>query len=144
MSDDAAAPRVTEFSLFEQLEGDPWTVVLAVGFTDSDGNTGTGTIEFFVNGASSGEPLDLEPLFLPAALDTNATAGRFAVPIRFPEGASDGTSLRLGIQLLDATDLRSNCYSMRLDFDVTQVSMQANGPCWLATRQAAAPMGLWN
>ena len=45
------APRLTDFALVGQLEGDPWTIILSADFEDSDGNLGPdGDVELFLGG----------------------------------------------------------------------------------------------
>ena len=113
------APVITDFSLVDTLNGDPWTLIFSVAFTDSNGDLGRlGKAELFLNGNDQPERIDLAEIFSQSAISTDATQGTLAIPLRFGETLSDGTQVNLGLQLLDANSFRSNCYSLELFFGV--------------------------
>jgi hypothetical protein len=135
-TDNANAPTVSSFSVLskdQQIPGDPWTVVFGVHFADLDGDLGVGgRAEFYLN--SNVEPMDheLDQVFRQNGLLSNATEGAFWVHLRFAEATvDDGTQVRLGIQLVDTADLRSNCYTLDLKFDVyPAASLERSVPAW--------------
>ena len=115
----AEAPVITDFNLVDTLNGDPWTLIFSVAFTDSNGDLGKlGKAELFLNGNDEPERIDLEEIFSQSAVASDATEGTLAVPLRFGETVTDGTQVNLGLQLLDANSFRSNCYSLELFFEV--------------------------
>ncbi len=119
------APEVVNFDLFGQLDGDPWTLIFEIQFTDANGDLGGGRAEFFTQGSRSGGDVELNRPFLQAGLDLSAREGTIGIPLRFGEGGvNDGDSTRLGVQLVDLNGDRSNCFSLRLDFSVRIVRAQ--------------------
>ena len=113
------APRLTDFRLVNQLEGDPWTVILSAQFEDSDGNLGPdGEVELFLGGQFQAPALPVSDAMNAAQVESNATAGTLAMPVRFSEGVSDGSTAMLGIQVVDGSGLRSNCRGVELEFSV--------------------------
>ena len=113
------APRLTDFELVNQLEGDPWTVILSAGFEDSDGNLGpNGQVELFLGGRFQAPALPVLDAMNAAQVDSNATSGTLAMPVRFSEGVTDGSTAMLGIQVVDGSGLRSNCRGVELEFSV--------------------------
>jgi len=118
-ADGSVMPWVSRFRLASQLPGDPWTLVFGISFTDGDGDLGdTGAAEFFVNGYST-TTVDLGQVFALSGVETDARAGEIAVPLRFPDDTSDGSRVRIAVQLLDAAQRRSNCYSLDMNFSVS-------------------------
>ena len=115
----AEAPIITDFSFVESLRGDPWTLIFSVSFTDSNGDLGQlGKAEIFLNGNDTPERIELQEIFSQSAVDSGATQGTLALPLRFGESLSDGTQVNLGLQVLDANSFRSNCFSLDLLFGV--------------------------
>ena len=113
------APVITDFSLVDTLNGDPWTLIFSVAFTDTNGDLGKlGKAELFLNGNDQPERIGLAEIFSQSAIAPDAVEGTLAVPLRFGETVSNGTVVNLGLQLLDANSFRSNCYSLELFFDV--------------------------
>ena len=117
------APSITQMRLVNQLEGDPWTSVFGVGFSDSDGDLGVGTghAEFFLNGKSTVK-VPLPEFFQGGALEGNAKSGELAVPLRFSENVEDQATATLGLQPVDDDGNRSNCYSLDLEFAVSPLN----------------------
>lgn len=113
------APVLRSFGLASQLEGDPWTVILSADFEDSDGNLGPdGSVELFLGGTFQAPALPVIDAMNAAQIDSEAVAGRLAMPVRFSEGVSDGSTAILGIQVVDGSGLRSNCLGVELEFSV--------------------------
>lgn len=121
-SEGSDAPELSVFALDSQMETDPWTLIFSATFADPDGDLGTGRVEFFLNGQASDTSVELRELFRQSGLPLNATGGRFAIPLRFSDTVTDGAKVKLGVQLVDAADLRSNCYSLELNFAVQPVA----------------------
>lgn len=115
------APIIESFDLIGQLEEDPWTLIFAASFADSNGDLGTGMAEFNLNGTRSGSTLELFEVFRSSGLLPASRSGRIAFPLRFSDTVQDGAEVWLGLQLLDTTEQRSNCAAMRLHFDVGAV-----------------------
>lgn len=121
----AGAPRVSRFYVLDQqVPGDPWTVVFGVDFEDSEGDLGGGLAELYMNSATEPSPTQaLAEVMAQSGLPQNATSGSFWMRLRFDESTiEDGTSVWLGLQLLDSAGRRSNCYSVELEFDVQAVA----------------------
>jgi hypothetical protein len=113
------APIITDFSLVETLKGDPWTLIFSLSFTDSNGDLGQlGKAEIFLNGNDTPERIELQEIFSQSAVESGATEGTLALPLRFGESLADGTQVNLGLQILDANSFRSNCFSLDLFFEV--------------------------
>ena len=113
------APMLTDFSLVGQLEGDPWTIILSADFEDSDGNLGPdGDVELFLGGTFQAPALPVSDAMNAAQVAPDALSGRLAMPVRFSEGVSDGSTALLGIQVVDGSGLRSNCLGVELEFSV--------------------------
>ena len=115
----AGAPVLRSFALVGQLEGDPWTVILSADFEDSDGNLGPdGGVELFLGGAFQAPALPVIDAMNAARTSADEVSGRLAMPVRFSEGVSDGSTAILGIQVVDGSGLRSNCLGVELEFSV--------------------------
>ena len=113
------APRLTDFALAGQLEGDPWTIILSADFEDSDGNLGPdGDVELFLGGNFQAPALPVIDAMNAAQVAPDANSGRLAMPVRFSEGVSNGSTAILGIQVVDGSGLRSNCLGVELEFSV--------------------------
>ena len=113
------APILTDFTLVSQLEGDPWTIILSADFEDSDGNLGPdGDVELFLGGTFQAPALPVSDAMNAAQVAPDALSGRLAMPVRFSEGVSDGSTALLGIQVVDGSGLRSNCLGVELEFSV--------------------------
>lgn len=113
------APVLKSFSLVGQLEGDPWTVILSAEFEDTNGNLGPdGDVELFLGGNFQAPALPVVDAMNAAQIDADAVSGRLAMPVRFSEGVSDGSTAILGIQVVDGSGLRSNCLGVELEFSV--------------------------
>lgn len=115
------APVVTLFDLRGQLDGDPWTLIFEVAFEDEDGDLSAGRAEFFLNAERSDTSVALFDVFRQTGLEPDATRGKLGIPLRFADTVQDGASVRLGVQLVDEADHRSNCYSFDLAFSVEQL-----------------------
>ena len=118
-TDDRNAPVLAHMELLEQEVQSPWTLLMALDFTDRDGDLGDGNVLIYV-GASTPVVLPLRDAFTTSELSPNATSGRIGLPLFINQGAVPGdTVLRLGFQLQDARQHYSNCYAMDLFYDVT-------------------------
>jgi hypothetical protein len=105
----------------KQIPGDPWTVVFGIEFEDRNGDLGSGgRAEFYLNDNDEPTPQELDSVFRQSGLASDAESGAMWVTLRFAdETVDDGTRVRLGIQLVDAAELRSNCFTLDLEFDVS-------------------------
>jgi len=118
-SDDRNAPELVHMELLEQSVQSPWTLLMALDFTDRDGDLGDGNVLIYV-GASTPVTLPLADAFRTSELSSDATSGRIGLPLFVNQGAVPGdTVLRLGFQLEDARQHYSNCYAMDLFYTVT-------------------------
>ena len=116
------APRLTDFQLNKQLDGDPWTLIFAATFEDSNGDLGDfGQARFYLSGEQAAT-LSLADIFAQNGVASDATQGVLAMPLRFSETVSDGAQVTLGLQLLDGNSFVSNCYSLGLEFNVEDVN----------------------
>ncbi len=135
-SDDAGAPEVSSFFVLSedrQIPGDPWTVLFGIDFLDPNGDLGeSGAAEFYLNSNPEPTAQPLDRVFRQNGLQPSATEGAFWVTLRFAEATvDDGTRVRLGVQLIDGALLRSNCYTLDLEFDVFPASGRAPAtPAW--------------
>ena len=118
MSDSPTAPRIENIDLVEQLPGDPWQLIFALQFSDSDGDLSPGNVSLFLNRINDPVVFALSDLFLQSGVPLDAGAGTIVVAPRFAETVDDGAKVWLGMQLEDAADQRSNCYGVKLRFDV--------------------------
>jgi hypothetical protein len=118
MSETDSAPVIETFELIGQLDNDPWTRIFATSFSDGNGDVGDGLAEFHLNGVKSGSSLELFEVFRSSGVPSGARSGRIAFPLRFSDTVQDGDEAWLGLQLLDASEQRSNCSALRLHFDV--------------------------
>lgn len=115
----ASAPSIVDATLASQLAEDPWTLVLTLDFSDSDGNLAAGEASFYLGGdANSRSTQPLVTAFKQSALAEDATSGQLVVPLRFDDNVRDGADVDLGIQLSDGGGLHSNCYGLTLHFEV--------------------------
>jgi len=135
-TEDGNAPAVTRFYVLsedKQIPGDPWTVLFGVEFNDITGDLGPGgRAEFYLNSNTEASEQELDRVFRQNGLLPGATEGAFWVYLRFAEETvDDGTQVRLGVQLVDAAELRSNCYTLDLEFDVyPAASLERAMPAW--------------
>lgn len=114
----ATAPVIDAFTSAGQLQGDPWTIILAVDFRDEDGDLGGGRAQFFLNGDGPSTEQPMADIFRQSGLPDGATAGKLGWPLRFGDTVGDGSTVKIGLQLVDAAEQRSNCYRLDLDFKV--------------------------
>ena len=120
-SDSELAPRITDFELNKQLDGDPWTLIFAATFEDSNGDLGElGQARFYLAGEEAAT-LNLKDIFVQNGVDAEANSGVLAMPLRFSETVSDGAQVVLGLQLFDSNSFASNCYSLGLEFNIDDV-----------------------
>ncbi|MBC7792733.1 MAG: hypothetical protein H7Z43_03415 [Clostridia bacterium] len=113
------APTIRDGKLASQLAQDPWTLVVTLDFSDTDGNLAHGNITFYLGGSGdSAARQDLLAAFKQSVLAEDATSGRLVLPLRFDESVGDGERVNLGLQLTDEGGLHSNCYGMTLSFEV--------------------------
>ena len=121
-SSEATAPKITAFNFVRQTPSDPWMLIFATGFADSDGDLGAGHAEVFLDGTAALGSVGLADLFEQSELDTHATSGTVGVPLRFNDQIRDGRQVSVQIQVSDAAAHRSNCYESRLKFSVQEGS----------------------
>ena len=116
------APKITSFELNSQLDGDPWTLIFSATFEDSNGDLGeVGQARFYLGGEEAAT-LSLNDIFVQNGVESDATGGTLAMPLRFSETVSDGAQVVLGLQLFDSNSFASNCYSLGLEFNVDDVN----------------------
>jgi hypothetical protein len=128
-TEDRNAPVLVHVELVEQQVQSPWTLLMALDFTDRDGDLADGNVLVYV-GASTPVVLPLRDAFSTSELSPNATSGRIGLPLFVNQGAVPGdTVLRLGFQLQDARQHYSNCYALDLFYTVTLPDgSQTRGP----------------
>lgn len=111
---DRNAPMLMHVDVVQEPQPNPWTLLLAVDFVDRDGDVGDGNMLIYM-GASSPVILPLAESFATSELKTTATSGRVGVPLTFGQGSvRNDNVVRLGLQLEDAHNHYSNCYSLDL------------------------------
>ena len=114
--------RITDFELNKQLDGDPWTLIFAATFEDSNGDLGElGQARFYLAGEEAAT-LNLDDIFIQNGVDAEANSGVLAMPLRFSETVSDGAQVVLGLQLFDGNSFASNCFSLGLEFNIDDVN----------------------
>lgn len=116
----ADAPLILGMGVASQVPSDPWRVVLATDFVDWSGDLSGGNAELYTNHSPAvSNTYALTTLFMSSGgVPSDATSGRFALPVRFAPNTVDGASLHLGTQLVDAAGHRSNCYVLDLTFSL--------------------------
>lgn len=127
-SDRQEAPHITELTFSGQLDEDPWTTVLALAFTDSNGNLGRATapencalettrvVEVYIEGREPALRLCTFTLFRASGVLPSATSGEIGLPLRFTRSGPGEVNFWVGVQLVDAGALRSNCYAAELEY----------------------------
>lgn len=121
-SESDMAPKLTDFQLNKQLDGDPWTLIFAATFEDSNGDLGeVGQARFYLSGQEAAT-LSLKDIFAQNGVPADANEGVLAMPLRFSETVSDGAQVVLGLQFFDSNSFASNCYSLGLEFNVEDVN----------------------
>ena len=117
----ANAPMIVGMDLTQQIQNDPWRLVLATDFVDYSGDLGTGMVHFYSNHNTAPTlSQSLATIFESSGgLDPNSVQGRVALLLRFPQTTVSNSQLHLGTQLVDAAQNRSNCYVMDLRFLLT-------------------------
>jgi len=122
VSDETNAPKLVAFYVLpdeKQMPGDPWTVLFGVESKDANGDLGGGQAEFFLNSETEATKQDLDTVFRQSGVELDATRAEVYMTLRFAENTvDDGAQVRLGLQLVDAQGLRSNCFTLELEFDV--------------------------
>ncbi len=124
----AGAPVINNIQLSQPLVKNPWQVAMAIDFSDSGGDLGNGYAFLYINGLSPPKAFPLSGYFATSEVDPNATEGTFG--LYFPltvDQIPDGSIWLLETQLEDASKedpngLRSNCYQLRLEFDINPVA----------------------
>ncbi len=107
--------------LIEQVPNDPWRIVLAANFVDTDGDLSAGVVNFYSNHSTSltlSQPMS-RVFNTSGGIDPNAQVGRVGLLLRFPQDTLNDSQLHLGTQLVDAASNRSNCYTIDLGFNLT-------------------------
>ena len=116
----AGAPLILGMALVEQVSNDPWRIILAADFADTDGDLGGGVVNFYSN--HNTEPTLSQSLSrvygTSGGIDPNAQTGRLGLLLRFPQNTLSDSQLHLGTQLVDAASNRSNCYTIDLGFNL--------------------------
>jgi len=84
-------------------------LLLEVDFDDPDGDLGEGFLEVFIDGQSTSLGLlDLSPIFVRNAVDTDATSGTLAIPLELALEEDtlppSGTTFSVGFRATDAAD----------------------------------------
>lgn len=116
------APRLLHGEMLASPPDDPWALIFAFTFADSDGDLADGDLLIF-SGSGVPSQMPLQDAFVASELALNATAGRIAVPLNLSQGgAQDDTVMRLGFQVKDAKGQYSNCYSFDIHVDISQAS----------------------
>ncbi len=123
-SDADNAPRLVGMKLVQRaVPSDPWQLVFVLDFRDKDGDLSGGFAQVFLNGKRHESTVALLEIFRQSALANDATSGQLTLPLRFDESSvSDGAKVELAVQVVDSATLRSNCYSMDLEFSVKTAS----------------------
>lgn len=92
-----------------QTREDPFTLTLAVNFSDPDGDLGTGTYSVYVDGLRTDGPNLLWKHFEAAGLAMNATEGTLVLPAPVQlTGIYSGKTFIVGIDVRDEAGNQSN------------------------------------
>ena len=119
----AGAPVIESFYVLDtQVPGDPWTVIFGVDFTAQAGTLGDGQAEFYLNNSDTPTSQGLVDVFRQSGVALTETQGSIWMALRFASNVSDGTDVRIGLQLVDPEGTRSNCYTLKLEFAVAPVA----------------------
>ena len=110
-------PEIRNLTLLRQNHpDDPWSLVFALDFSDPQGAVGGGDVHMYVGGKNTTFPL--LDYFEQSEVAFDATAGTVAIPLHFSDSVRDASTVPLGMQLVNALALRSNCYALDLKFTV--------------------------
>ena len=131
---DADSPQITRFTRVGTYPDDPWTLVLAIEFSQAAATLKDGSALLYLGASQEPLRLPLRQPFAQIEQPDGATSGRLGLLFPFNSGVvQDGDQLRLGVQLEDGAKphpdgKRSNCYSLDLSFEVSPATrLQAVG-----------------
>jgi hypothetical protein len=142
----ATAPKITAYWVLppeSQIPGDPWTILFGVDFEDQNGDLAAGSAESYLNDSTTAATQTLDQVFRQSGLVADATSGSMWITLRFAENTVDnGARIKLGLQLIDAADQRSNCFTLDLEFAVKTAADTGLGRLlrW-ASREACTARG---
>jgi hypothetical protein len=119
---DGVTPSLSNFRFVGQAEDSPLVLLLAVDFSDGDGDLGAGSLETFIDDRpTSAGALPLTALFLESDVPLDATSGtlRFVLELAFADDAAeDGASFALGCRATDAAQRSSSTQTVKLTLDL--------------------------
>lgn len=134
----ATAPHLLHGELLASPPDDPWALIFAFTFEDTDGDLSDGKLLIF-SGSGAPSEMPLQDAFVASALALNATSGRIAVPLNLSQGGvQDDTVMRLGFQVQDTKGQYSNCYSFDIHVDISQASNLLSAPKQVLWAQSCA------
>ncbi|RYF11543.1 MAG: hypothetical protein EOO40_03145 [Deltaproteobacteria bacterium] len=115
------APRILAMEVAKSPAQDPWRLVLATEFVDQGGDLAGGVATMYAGGETGMRTSQaLAGAFEAAAgLASDAVHGVIALPVGIASSTVDGAHLRLGTQLVDSSQNRSNCYVLNLSFAIS-------------------------
>lgn len=114
---DEGRPLITELSYLQQSPRDPYQLMFALGFQDTDGDLSGGNIHLLISGDIV-QTTAMSEVFSKQvpALATTATEGELEVTVTLDkETVVEGDRVELGFQLVDAKGEESNKPSVVLE-----------------------------
>ena len=119
------APVLSNLSYLGQSEDSPMVLLFTVDFSDLNGNLGTGSTEYFLDGQLTlAEGVDNQTLFLANNLDFEATEGtiNFVLELMIGEDSSSTTQeeFEFAVQMRDAEGYESNREVLTLQLTLAQ------------------------
>jgi len=116
-------PVITHMSLLGQQSGDPWTLLLSMSFESPPGTAGNGNVLFYVESLTPAPPKQLNTFFDASNVQRNAPSGTIVVPLTFVQvGIDYDATVRLGTRIVDTNNRPSNCYSLDINFQLTNAT----------------------
>jgi hypothetical protein len=120
------APQILAFNFLYNHPEDSWLIVSSITFSDQDGDLGSGRVDVFINDAT--EPTlatELQDDFISYFDTTQQNTGEVPLLLSIkpqtssPDIELDGRRIRLSIQLIDGSGLKSHCAAMSLQMAVS-------------------------
>ncbi|MBL92165.1 MAG: hypothetical protein CMH56_10215 [Myxococcales bacterium] len=119
------APVLSKLTYLGQSEESPMVLLFAVDFTDQNGDLGSGSTEYFLDGQMTlAEGVENQSLFLANQLDFGATEGtiNFVLELMVETNNASSTEeeFEFAVQMRDAEGYESNRESLRLQLSMAQ------------------------
>ncbi|MBN1962314.1 MAG: hypothetical protein JW841_15370 [Deltaproteobacteria bacterium] len=114
-----SSPKIERIWLIDHpMPDDPWAIVLALSFSDKEGDLQNGSATIYLNGDQTPVTLNLLSSFRDNAIDPNSTSGTITLPVIRMSNIYNNQVIRLGVRIIDEQQYQSNCYSIDLKYSV--------------------------